>query len=581
MSRRRDVDSLDEDGSDARGTGPSTRSDAGQGQRRSDAAGPADGISRRRFLGAAGGGIALGATGMLGCAPETTETAPSWDREVDVVLVGTGTGLVGGIAAAGAGAEVLALEKRAVVGGSTGHSGGVAWVPNNRVMQREGISDSREAARTYLTRLAHKQADPELIEAFLDAGPEMLDFLEANSPLSFRVSTIMGDNADYHPEWPGALQKGRSVEPITEREGLFGPELIEGLRQGFEAAGGEILLETPARRLVTEDLGDGRRRVLGVEALVDGAPWRIRARHGVHLAAGGFEWDFELKRHYLRGPTAYTLGASGNDGDGLRMAMAVGADLRNMNEVWGISVYAGEAAPLVEHRMSASLNAEIEKRAAGSIVVNTRGERFHNEAADYDTTWRSYHTWENWAELGFRNLPAFLLFDARQRESGTIAGAKAADPLPDWVVEAPSLDALAERLGIDPQGLARTVARFNVYARELRDPDFHRGESSYDRYGQDDKRITLAPLDRPPFFGAEIAPADLGTCGGPRVDARARVLDPFGRPIPGLYASGNNAGVGSPGTSYGGGGGTIGPAMAFAYLAGRELGAGRADEETS
>lgn len=529
-------------------------------------------VGRRAFLGGAAASVTLGAMAPLACRDAGPEPTP-WDREVDVVLVGTGTGLVGGLVAAQAGLEVLALEKRTVVGGSTGHSGGVAWIPNNDHMRAEGIEDSREQALTYTTHLAQKQADEALIEAFVDGAPEMLRFVETHSPLTFRVSTIMGDNADYHPEWPGAVQRGRSVEPVTDRPGLLGPELIEGLRAGFEAAGGEILLETPARRLLMETGDDGRRRVVGVEAERDGAPWRIRARRGVHLAAGGFEWDFEMKRHFLRGPTQYTLGAAGNEGDGIRMAMAAGADLRNMNEVWGITVYKAEAEPLVPHRMGATLNAEIEKRAAGSIVVNARGERFQNEAADYDTTWRSYHTWENWGELGFRNLPAFLLFDAAARARGTIAGMPADQPLPDWVVSAPSLGELAEKLGIDARGLARTVARWNVYARELRDPDFHRGESSYDRYGQPDKAITLAPLETPPFFGAEIAPADLGTCGGPRVNARAEVLDPYGDPIPGLYASGNNAGVGSPGTSYGGGGGTIGPAMTFAYLAGRSLAA--------
>ncbi|HPG27692.1 MAG TPA: FAD-binding protein, partial [Myxococcota bacterium] len=142
--------------------------------------------------------------------------------------------------------------------------------------------------------------------------------------------------------------------------------------------------------------------------------------------------------------------------------------------------------------------------------------------------------------------------------------------------EAPSLDELARKLGIDPQGLARTVARWNAFAAQGEDPDFHRGESRYDRYGQDDKGITLAPLDQAPFYGAEIAPADIGTCGGARVNARAQVLDPFGRVLPGLYASGNNAGIGSPGSSYGGGGGTIGPAMTFSFIAGRELAAGPA-----
>jgi succinate dehydrogenase/fumarate reductase flavoprotein subunit len=534
------------------------------------------GLDRRRFLGAAAGSVMVGAAASLGCRSES-EAEESWDLETDVVLVGTGTGLVGGLAAAVVGLDVVALEKRGVVGGSTGHSGGVAWIPNNHAMKAEGIEDSREHARTYLTRLAQGQADDALLDAFLDAGPEMLRFVEAHSPLRFRVSTIMGENADYHPEWPGAVRKGRSVEPITDRPGLLGPELIAGLQKGFEDAGGRILLETPARQLILADVDGGRRRVIGVEAERDGQPYRIHARRGVHLAAGGFEWSPEMKRHFLRGPTPYSLGASGNEGDGVRMAMAAGADLRNMNEVWGISVYRAEAEPLAPHRMGATLNGEIEKRAAGSIVVNARGERFHNEAADYDTTWRSYHTWENWGELGYRNLPAFLLFDHGARQRGTIAGAKADQPLPDWVVSAPSLTELAEKLGIDVEGLARTVARFNVYARELRDPDFHRGESSYDRYGQPDKGITLAPLEQAPFYGAELAPADIGTCGGPRVSERAEVLDPFGRPIPGLYASGNNAGVGSPGTSYGGGGGTIGPAMTFAYLAGRSLGE-KADE---
>lgn len=534
---------------------------------------PQDGLSRRGFLGAAAGGLALG-TAVLACSDEESAGDHSFDLETDVVLVGTGTGLVGGIAAAVAGLKVVALEKRSVVGGSTGHSGGVAWIPNNHAMAAEGIEDSRENALTYLTQLAQGQADQELLDAFVDGGPEMLRFVEEHSELRFRVSTIMGDNADYHPEWPGAVQKGRSVEPITDRQGLFGPELIEGLRQGFESAGGEILLETPAQRLILKENAEGVRSVIGVEATRDGAPFRVRARHGVHLAAGGFDWDFEMKKHFLRGPTVYTLGASGNDGDGIRMAMAAGADLRNMNEVWGISVYAGEAAPIAEYRMGATLNAEIEKRAAGSIVVNTRGERFHNEAADYDTTWRSYHTWENWGDLGYRNLPAYVLFDASVRERGAIAGAPADMPLPDWVVSAPSLPALAAKLGIDVNGLTRTVARFNAYAKELRDPDYHRGESSYDRYGQPDKSITLGPLDRSPFYAAEIAAADLGTCGGARINGRAEVLDPFGQVIPGLYASGNNAGVGSPGTSYGGGGGTIGPAMAFSYLAGRSLAEG-------
>ncbi len=533
-------------------------------------------LNRRHFLGAAAGSVAVGAAGLIGCSPQAPEAQEHWDHEVDVVVVGSGTGLVAALAAQVAGVDVLVIEKRQIVGGSTGHSGGVAWIPNNNVMQDEAIVDDRAQALVYLTKLAGGQASQELIDAFLDAGPEMADFVAAHSPIRWRVSKIMGNNADYHPEWPGALTRGRSIEPVVDREGLYGPDLIAGLQKGFEAAGGTIWTETPAQRLIVRHHDEKRHEVVGVEAVREGRPIRIRARRGVHLASGGFEWDFELKQHFLRAPTLYTLGAGGNTGDGLRMAMAVGADLRNLNEVYGITVYKAEAEAVRAHNMGATLNAEIEKRVAGTIVVNDRGERFQDEAADYDTTWRSYFAWENWGELRYRNVPAFLLFDGSVRAKGKIAGAGASDPLPPWMIEAASLRELAERLGIDPAGLEATVARFNEHARQGVDPDFTRGKSHYDRYGSPDVAITLGPLVEAPFFGAEIAPADLGTCGGARVDAKARVLDPFGEVIPGLTASGNVAGVGSPGSSYGGGGGTIGPAMAFAFIAGRELGAKKA-----
>ena len=530
-------------------------------------------LDRRHFLGAAAGTVALGAVSLAGCAPQLPDKKEHWDHEVDVVVVGSGTGLVAALAARVAGLDVLVIEKRQIVGGSTGHSGGVAWIPNNNVMKAEGLADDREKALVYLTKLAGGQATPELIEAFLTAGPEMADFVAAHSPIRWRVSTIMGNNADYHPEWPGGMTRGRSIEPVVERQGLYGPELIAGLQKGFEAAGGTLWTETPAKRLIVRHNGEDKHEIVGVEAIREDKPIRIHARHGVHLASGGFEWDFELKQHFLRGPTLYTLGAGGNTGDGLRMAMSVGADLRNLNEVYGITVYKAEAEAVRANNMGATLNAEIEKRAAGTIVVNDRGERFQDEAADYDTTWRSYFAWENWGELRYRNVPAFLLFDGSVRQKGKIAGAGAADPLPPWVFEAPTLRELAAKLGIDPAGLEATVARFNENARKGVDPDFTRGKSHYDRYGMPDIAITLGPLAEAPFYGAEIAPADLGTCGGARVDGKARVLDPYGEVIPGLTASGNVAGVGSPGSSYGGGGGTIGPAMTFAFIAGRELGA--------
>ncbi len=531
------------------------------------------GLTRRSFIGGVAAGAALtGAAGSVACtAAEGPASGGPFDRETDVVVVGTGTGLAGALAAAVGGARVLALEKRVVPGGTTSISGGVAWVPNNSMMKAEGIRDSREQALTYVRTLSQGQADEELIEAFVDRGPEMATFLEQHSPLRWRVSKVMGPVSDYHPEWDGSVLRGRSIEPDVDAERHYGGDLINSLLQGLETAGGEILLESEARRLIGRSNPDGAVEVLGVEAVQAGKPLRIRARRGVLLAAGGFGWNSEMTQHFLRGPSLYALGASGSTGDGIRMAQAAGADLRNMNECWGITCYKGEAEAQLAVAAGPSIMAQIEKAFPGSISVNRYGERFSNEAGDYDSTWRSYLAWENWGELRYRNIPAFQISDATVRRERTMAGRTAEQALPDWIVEAPTLGELASKLGIDADGLERTLNEFNRHARLGVDPAFHRGESAYDRRGDPSPTVTLAPLEEPPFYGTEVSPAHLDTSGGARVNRHAQVLNPFGQPISRLYASGNNAGVGGPGASYGGGGGTIGPALTFAYIAGRHV----------
>ena len=530
------------------------------------------GVRRRDLVrGAAVGTVAaVGGAGLAACG-DGTAGAVRWHREVDMVVLGSGTGLVGALAARHHGLETLVLEKQPSPGGNTALSGGVAWVPNNHLMQKEGISDPREGAIAYLRRNGQGQGEEHLIKAFVDKGPEMLRFVDEKTPLQLRISRILGKVSDYHPEWPGTVVRGRSVEPAVDGAFLLGGYLVQGLLAGAEQAGVEVMLETPAKRLLAQHMPDGTVEVLGVHAERNGEAFNVRARRGVLLATGGFEHDLELKRHFLRGPSPYTLGAKGNTGDGLRMAMAVGADLRNLNEVWSLTVYKREGELAAIGQGAVSLNAQIEKRNSGGIAVNRYGERFSNEGADYDSTWRSYLAGENWGDLAYRNLPAFQIYDNGVRRNATIAGRNAGQPLPDWVAQANTLAELARRLGIDEAGLVRTVESFNRYAREGQDPVFHRGESIYDRFGEESPAVTLGPVEEPPFYGAEVVPGDTGTCGGPRVNENAQVLNPFGQVIRRLYASGNCSGVGGPGAGYGGGGGTIGPAMTFAYIAGRHV----------
>lgn len=541
-------------------------------------------ISRRQFIkgmAVAGAGIA-GASVLGGCgqAGVTTALPSKWDKEVDVVVVGAGTGLTGALAAAVGGAKTLVLEKAAAPGGSTGISGGWAWIPNNPIMKTQGIEDSREKALTYLRLIAAGQADEELITTFVDRGPEMVEFVAANAPIVWGLASVaaLGLKAavpcnDYHPEWPGGIPVGRSLARYVDGKQVGGGSLIDGLVEGCKAKGVEILCETPARKLITRIDANGVQEILGVVAEQEGKTIYIKARKAVLLTAGGFDWDFTWKMHFLRGPTPYATGVPTLTGDGIRMAMAAGADLRNMNECWGMPVYKAQAEEYNAKKQPAPLTFLLERFKPGVIMVNRYGERFCNEASDYDTIWRSFFTWENWLETGYRNIPAWAIFDNSVRTNFTIGGATPDKELPAWVKQADTLKELAEAIGVDPAGLEKTVADWNEQVKQGKDPWFHRGESLYDRAwagtGIDGPLATLGPIANGPFFAAEVAVADIGTCGGARVNANSQVLNPFGVVIPRLYAAGNNSGVGGPGAFYGGPGGTIGPCMTFAYIAGK------------
>ena len=524
-------------------------------------------MKRRNFI---AGSSALLASSGLGVAAATTDAGRQarFDHEVDLVVVGSGTGLGAALIAASRGLKVLVVEKADAIGGTTLVSGGVLWVPMNRVMQQEGLTDDRDDAKRYRPRLARGQASEGLIDAFIDNGADMLEAVEHHSPISWRVSRFMGAMPDYHAEWPGARVRGRSVETAVEASGALGGHLISLLYEGCQAAGVEVWTSSPAERLITTEI-DGQRQVSGIQVRRGNTLARVRAHRGVILASGGFERNAEMKAHFLRGPSPYTLGAPGNAGDGIRMGMAVGADLRNMNECWHLVVYKALAEAEGHVAGGAGLFGQVDKTQPGAIVINRHGRRFFNESGSYDASWQSFHTWENWGDFRYGNLPAYTLSDHALRQNGFVAGCRAGEPLPDWVLQADSLEGLAEQAGIDAAELQRTVERFNRYAAEGRDPDCHRGESLMDTLGSGKPEDTLRPLGDGPYYLAEISPADLGTSGGLRVNGSAQVVDVFDQPIPGLYASGNTAGVGGPGVLYGGGGGTLGPAMTFAYIAAR------------
>jgi 3-oxosteroid 1-dehydrogenase len=310
-------------------------------------------------------------------------------------------------------------------------------------------------------------------------------------------------------------------------------------------------------------------RVTGVEVTRDGEPAVIRATRGVLLATGGFERNEQMRQRYQRSPIGadWTTGSPGNTGDGIVAGEAAGGALALMDDAWW-----GPSIPL----SGGPYFCLAERSLPGCILVNAAGQRFANESAPYvDTVHAMYeaHSDDN------PHIPSWLIFDQRYRNNYVFAGLPPRKSLPRrWyaagaVFRDSALADLAAQVGVDADGLTKTVTRFNEFAEAGRDEDFRRGDSAYDHYYGDPRNRpnpNLAPLTQPPFYAVKIVPGDLGTKGGLRTDARARVLRPDGTVIAGLYAAGNASAL-VMGRSYTGAGATIGPAMTFGYLAALDM----------
>jgi succinate dehydrogenase/fumarate reductase flavoprotein subunit len=287
----------------------------------------------------------------------------------------------------------------------------------------------------------------------------------------------------------------------------------------------------------------------------------------VIIASGGFEWSDEMKAAFLPAPLDASCAPPHNTGDGIRMAAKAGAALGNMQEAWWFPMLVRPGDEL-DGRPAATL-LRFERTGPHSIIVNRAGRRFVNEAHNYNDMTRAFHVFDP-RSYRYANLPAHLIFDHRHLEKYGFLEHRAGRPTPPWLVEAPTLEALARRLGIDADGLRATVERFNVHARRGEDPDFHRGESAYDRYWGDQEapHPALGPLEVAPFYAVEIVSGAIGTKGGIVTDREGRALDPFGEAIPGLYAAGNTT-AHPMGPGYPGAGGTLGPGCTMGYVAGR------------
>ena len=538
-----------------------------------------------------------------------TEQPRVWDRIVDVVVLGSGAaGLVAATLANDGGAEVLVLEKSDLVGGTTGVSGGMPWIPLNRHMADVGVDDTRDEAARYIRRLTlGREPDPALVDVYLDAAPEMLDYLEAKTPLRMTAPTTFND---YYAHLPGGKLAGRSIEPapfdakelgswaarvrtsphlpwLTMEEGakylrgeampdvelagrrqtddirVLGSALVASLLKGLLDRGVDVQTGTPATDLVVVD-GE----VIGVRSTIG----LVGARRGVVLACGGFEWNPAMVRAYVGQPLE-PLSPPYNEGDGHRMAMEAGAAMSNMASHWG-QPGINEPGFEIDGRPVPQMGSI--RSTPGVIAVNRHGRRFVNEGATYQDYPKVLATFDPVAVDYPNESPHWLVFDRRVKDTAVVLpSVLPGQPAPGWIHQAPTIAALAEGIGIDPGALEATVARWNEQVAAGEDTDFHRGTTMFEVHMSGrlpSPQACMRPVAEPPFYAVELVDGTLGTNGGALVDEHARVRSLRGGVIPGLYAAGN-ATASVFGLAYPGGGATIGPAMTFGYLAGRHAAA--------
>ena len=478
-------------------------------------------------------------------------TVPSnWDTEAEVVIIGFGgAGAAASITASDLGAKVIILEKA-----PQGRHGG-----NTKVAAQGYLNpDSIEGAVAYLTAMCGPYEVPEdMVQVWAEEVCQNNDW----------ITSIGGDPQEHqfqvgieYPELPGS----DTVHKFHNGDILGYSETWKFFDKAVQERPIEILYETPGKELIQNDI---TKEIIGVKAIRDGKPYYVKATKGVILTCGGFENNQEMIRNYLPGiPYCYTNGSPYNEGDGITMAVTVGAELWHMNNFAGPSF----ALKVDEFPTSFSMQALhfSKETPGGMIVIGSNGGRFFDEK--YKHNHGKVKKNGVWAPMP-TPCPLYMIFDHTLLTSGPLYDKEprsAWNPMVDqydwsdsneaelakgWIKKADTIEDLADQINHDPAVLQDTINKWN-YSCEL-------GEDI--EYG---RKLMLNPLVTAPFYAVELSPAMLNTQGGPRRNTKAQIIRPDGSPIPRLYSSGE---LGSIYSYLYQGTGNIGECFAFGRIAAR------------
>ena len=522
-----------------------------------------------------------------------------FDAEFDVITIGSGVaGLATALFSAWHGNKVLVLEKASQLGGTTRKAAFWYWVPNNAAMRAAGIKDPKKDCIAYMARLSRPEIyNPKAprfgvpaweysqYEAIYDNASTATELLSKKGALEYRHCDFV---PDYWAELPeDKAPKGRVLLPKGARETMSdgGEVAIRTMSAAAKRDGVDVRTGHRVQRLIKNAAGE----VIGVEADTARGKKRFFARKAVVFCTGGFTHDVELRKNYLSAPVYSGCAARSNEGDFIYIAGAVGAQLRNMNYAW--------MCPIVFEKAMArdrELIGTFSPSGDSMIYVNKEGRRVANEKLAYNEMAQVFFQWDG-ARAEYPNLLLMAIWDQRSQDHSASDeyGRFIVPPGTNdaHVIKGATLAALGKAIGerlerykavtggltLAPdfeKTLAATIQRFNGFASGGRDFDFKRGERQVELLfngsvapSPSAPNPTMFPMsDHGPYYAALLTGGNLDTKGGPKTNVSGQVVDDQDKPITGLYGVGNCVASASA-RAYWAGGATIGPILAFSYLA--------------
>jgi 3-oxosteroid 1-dehydrogenase len=529
------------------------------------------GVNRRDFLKRTAAGTGTAALLGLGAVEARAQGAvpASWDLEADVVIIGFGgAGACAAIEAHDAGASVLVLEKQAKAThySNTRMAGGIFHCPDpsgDRAALKE-YAKAMFSGENLPWKLEGEQPEysDELAEAWAQLSPENIDFLKRMDP-EFKTVAMSGFSGAAFPNFPGAQASkyrvfgstytGRSrlevpTKDLPKSEKMNGEAFFFALLNGVESRKIRVAYETPARRLVTNEAGE----VIGVTAEQKGKTVAVKAKRSVVITSGGYEYNKAMRQAFLEGPAVEGwafYGSPDNTGDGIEMALKVGAGLMKAGKAASRII---TAVPIRHHGLKMGVITDSVGRP-NSIVVDNYGNRYAAETLITDDPSRYFFYKEaikfDILKLIYPRSPSWMVFDETFRSKVTIttlglstAGYGFVPWTADnmdavnrgWILKADTVEELAGKIKahkenrqlIEPANLAKAVTRFNELSAKGKDEDFNR------------RANTLGPIEKPPFYALPLYAGGPNTKGGIAANAKREALDWTGRPIPRLFTAG-------------------------------------------